>query len=496
MYSENSYSLEDGIRIRQIDKKEIPRIINFLKAETDNFRLALKHRNSLNRTETIFGEVDTENIIESINEQDDTYYVFSIVPHASSNEEAVYNLEVKSENGIAESAKVMIYDPTEDWVVNGEGDFSSFSGTAVSYSLDGELESSVIYIKGVAGPCNPNPPCPDCPIDSDGNGSGSGTGGGGNPGGTGTPPTSGGMPTGCHGCYVTSSPPPTPPISPPSQPGSSVPGMWVFKCKKGSDGKLWCGYYWVAYSVNRLVNPCGGGGVVVEPIKTPCQKTKEMLERPNVAAGINDVKAQAKKAADDIKEGEVGRIEKNSGVVTAANVSSNHHVTFNDISNSMGIYHNHTYRGAKIHSPQDIQALLNFAANQASVSDYQNVYVGMIGATQCYPAAPDCYRYFHYVVRFTGSASDLSILSTFTEEKMVAMKKTYQKKESKLAADPNYVDTLGDDLNKKGLEKLFFDTLSDMDLYGKVMLQRVDDNGTINTITLDNSGMPKATPCQ
>ena len=69
-------------------------------------------------------------------------------------------------------------------------------------------------------------------------------------------------------------------------------------------------------------------------------------------------------------------------------------------------------RQAKIHSPQDIQALLNFAANQASVSDYQNVYVGMIGATQCYPAAPDCYRYFHYVLRFTGSASDLSILST------------------------------------------------------------------------------------
>ena len=96
LYSENSYSLEDGIRIRQIDKKEIPRIINFLKTETDNFRLPLKHRNSLNRTETIFGEVDTENIIESINEQDDTYYLFSIVPNASSNEEAVYNLEVKS----------------------------------------------------------------------------------------------------------------------------------------------------------------------------------------------------------------------------------------------------------------------------------------------------------------------------------------------------------------------------------------------------------------
>lgn len=34
-----------------------------------------------------------------------------------------------------------------------------------------------------------------------------------------------------------------------------------------------------------------------------------------------------------------------------------------------------------------------------------------------------------------------------------------------------------------------------MGLAGKVTLQRVDNNGIINTITLDENGTPKATPC-
>ena len=34
-----------------------------------------------------------------------------------------------------------------------------------------------------------------------------------------------------------------------------------------------------------------------------------------------------------------------------------------------------------------------------------------------------------------------------------------------------------------------------MNLSGKVNLQRIEPNGTVNNVTLDNNGMPTATPC-
>lgn len=74
---------------------------------------------------------------------------------------------------------------------------------------------------------------------------------------------------------------------------------------------------------------------------------------------IGAVTDQAKKAALDAYEGEIGRIEKN-GDFYPADVSEDHHVTFNNINGATGIYHNHTYNGAKIHSPADIFSILSF----------------------------------------------------------------------------------------------------------------------------------------
>ena len=179
---------------KQINKEKIPQIMNFLSAKTENFKIPVKVSGVSNKTETVFGEINTDYIIETVNESGETYYVFSVIPAQSSGSD-VYNLEIKSENSTAESAKVIVYQPTEDWVQNGNGNYAVFSGKADTYSLDGSLENTAMYLNGV-GKCNPEP-CPDCPTQSGGTGGSSGGGGPLNPG---NPTSGGGMPTNCVGC--------------------------------------------------------------------------------------------------------------------------------------------------------------------------------------------------------------------------------------------------------------------------------------------------------
>ncbi|MFP3834878.1 hypothetical protein [Chryseobacterium sp. SIMBA_028] len=239
----------------------------------------------------------------------------------------------------------------------------------------------------------------------------------------------------------------------------------------------------------------GGGGSGSNPNTpnntNPCEQTKNKLQDPNIKKVIEEVKDQAEKAANDINEGETGKIEKNDGTILPADVSADHHVTFNDITNSKGAYHSHTMTGAKIHSPPDIMLLLDLAAVQPSASDYGNAYLGMIGATKC--SCPGGFKYYHYIIRFSGTASDLT--KNFTDGDMKEFIKGYREKESKLAENLNYVDFLGDNLNKTGLEKLFFDTLEKMGLSEKVILQRIDDNGKVMKIILDSNKVPTETPC-
>ncbi|MDQ1163585.1 hypothetical protein QE422_003953 [Chryseobacterium sp. SORGH_AS 447] len=244
----------------------------------------------------------------------------------------------------------------------------------------------------------------------------------------------------------------------------------------------------------RIKPGCLGnaGDPGIDDLDDPCVKTKKMFQKPKVQQAIRDVSSQAKQAALDVNEGEIGRIEKN-GDFYPADVSEDHHVTFNNINGATGIYHNHTYNGAKIHSPADIYSILNFAQQQPS-SNYGDAYVGMIGAQKCYPVVAGCYRMFHYLIRFSGTTADLS--QSFTEDEILKFEKDYKDLESELREKPLFVDFLGDvTLNKKGYEKLFFETLAKMGLSNKVILQRVDDDDKIYNINLDANGIPEAIPC-
>ncbi|WP_345203660.1 hypothetical protein [Chryseobacterium ginsengisoli] len=232
-------------------------------------------------------------------------------------------------------------------------------------------------------------------------------------------------------------------------------------------------------------------------IDDPCEKTKNMLTRPNVQQGITDVKAQALQTLSNINTGEIGFKEKKDGTIAPADINSAHKVIYNDVTDAIGGYHNHTAQGTHMFSPQDIgDTLLGFAAAQNNVSD---AYFGMIAAEWC-NCPPSNKQFLHYVIQYTGAASDLGIGGNynFTAAQMKQFENKYLIKVRELTNTSlngnTYIKNNAGDLNEKGLEKLFFETLKNMNLNGKVNLQRIE-NGIVNNVTLDSNGIPIGTPC-
>ncbi len=249
------------------------------------------------------------------------------------------------------------------------------------------------------------------------------------------------------------------------------------------------------------VSPGGGesSGGMGGPPTNPCEKTKNLLNKPKVQQGINDVKAQALKTLSDMKAGEIGFKEpKNGGPLVPADVNQAHKVVFNDVIDSYGGYHNHTATGTHMFSPPDIvDALFGFAAAQSAQDGVGNAYLGMIAAEWC-NTCPNNAQYIHYVIKYTGTGSELGGY-VYTPAQMNQFEKDYRKTVKELT-DTNlngntYIKNSAGDLNEKGLEKLFFDSLKNMGLDGKVNLQRIEANGTVNNVALNSNGIPVGTPC-
>ncbi|GAB0156890.1 hypothetical protein CHRYSEOSP005_21570 [Chryseobacterium sp. Alg-005] len=245
----------------------------------------------------------------------------------------------------------------------------------------------------------------------------------------------------------------------------------------------------------------GGSGGTTDPNnpqnQTPCEKTKSVLNRPNVQQGISGVKDQAKKTLSDINAGEIGFKEKKDGTIVPADVNAAHKVVFNNVTDGYGAYHNHTATGTHMFSPPDIaDTLFGFAAAQSIQDGVGNAYFGMIAAEWC-NCSPDNVQYIHYVINYTGTGTELGSY-VYTPTQMNKFVTDYQKLVSNLTNKSKngstYIKTSGD-LNEKGLEKLFLETLKIMNLSGKVNLQRVEPNGTVYNVAEDINGMPVGTPC-
>jgi len=247
-------------------------------------------------------------------------------------------------------------------------------------------------------------------------------------------------------------------------------------------------------------NGCAIGAPTLpnNPIRNnPCEKTKAMLQRPNIQQGIANVKAQAKLTLTNPLTGEIGFKEKKDGTVVPGDINAAHQVTFNDVTDGVGGYHNHTKKGIHLHSPPDIlDTLLGFAAAQSVSDGVGNAYLGMIAAEAC-SICPDGINYINYVIRYTGTGAELASL-VYSPAQMTQFNNQYRDFARDLSEPllngTTYINSSGL-LSEKGLETLFFDTLKNIGISGKILLQRIEPNGNVYNVTQDSSGTINATPC-
>jgi len=202
------------------------------------------------------------------------------------------------------------------------------------------------------------------------------------------------------------------------------------------------------------------------PKHTPCGKTKSLLANTDVQAKITELKNQSTLG------GEKGVKFKLDGTPSETIIGGTHSVNFGDKTGYAGGYHNHTPTGISMLSPPDVEQLLQFALAQGNYGNPANAYIGMV--------APNG---MHYVAIFNGNYDDA--LKSFSQQELDGFTKNFETR--------NYLYQSSN--TPEGLEKLFFKTLSDMNLDGKINLQRIEGNGTIKTITKDNNGIITATPC-
>ncbi|WP_144280870.1 hypothetical protein [Chryseobacterium echinoideorum] len=243
-----------------------------------------------------------------------------------------------------------------------------------------------------------------------------------------------------------------------------------------------------------LVSPTGCYiGMPSEPIvrTNPCEKTKALLESPDVEAKIKLMKDKSKIG------GEIGVNIKADGTTSDTISGGAHEVEMGDTAGYQGGYHNHTPTGVKMLSPPDIKKLLNYAISQPN-GNISNAFFGMVGSEPCTGNAPSCengFMYHNYIIRFSGTITELTQFLYNTNWDDDILISDYQKTRIDLSEDLSYAKYKFGPLNSNGLQKLFFDTLSNMGLNGKVILQRVDYDGTIQNIIENNNGGTTATPC-
>ncbi|PWN67678.1 hypothetical protein [Chryseobacterium oncorhynchi] len=237
----------------------------------------------------------------------------------------------------------------------------------------------------------------------------------------------------------------------------------------------------------------GGGGSGSTPntpnTTNPCEQTKNIVNNSKSKPAIDSLKQQSKLS----DEKEKGFKVNSDGTTTQIN-SGKHEVDLGDAAGYLGGYHNHTPSGIKMFSPPDIVKMLSFAMAQTN-GNIGNGFMGMIGSEPC-SSCPDGYRYYHYMINFNGTSQELAGFLYNANWDLESLKDDYRDKEKELSENLSYTNQLGGNLNSNGLQKLFFDTLKNMKMEGKVSLQKIEDNGTVQSVTLNSNGSSTtATPC-
>ena len=226
------------------------------------------------------------------------------------------------------------------------------------------------------------------------------------------------------------------------------------------------------------------------PRKNPCEKTKAISTDPAVTEKVGTLKEQSKIKGDN--SGEKGFNVNLDGTTGGIIPGEKHSVDLGSEAGKQGGYHNHTPDGIKMHSPPDILKMLNYALAQPN-GNLSNGFLGFVGSEKC-STCPDGYKYHNYIIRFSGNSQELEKFIFHTNWDKDALEIDYNNKVREIKKNPLYINQ-DKKLNNTGLQKLFFDTLKNMKMEEKVTLQKIEDNGLVQNIILDNAGNPSTIQC-
>lgn len=232
----------------------------------------------------------------------------------------------------------------------------------------------------------------------------------------------------------------------------------------------------------------GGSSSNNQQTNDPCAKAKKLQSSQQLKAAITELKEKSKIG------GEKGVKIKADGTTSAIINGGAHYVKFGDMSGYYGSYHNHTPTGIKMFSVRDIYNLFTQIISLPKGVDSSEAFGGMIASEIC-NSCEGGYRFHNYVMRFSGTGQEAGNIYTknYNFEQLL---RDYQKHELNLSKNAEFSDNKGISLNAKGLEELFFKSLDLMGIdKNKVTLQRIDAEGNIININIDNNGDTKTVPC-
>jgi hypothetical protein len=223
--------------------------------------------------------------------------------------------------------------------------------------------------------------------------------------------------------------------------------------------------------------PGGGGAGTEQEEEEPCEKTKAIINKPQIQDSLNAMKSFSQTS---LKK-ERGFQELKNRTLVNGTVTKNLQVKFGIGSNSLGNIHVHPLKGIAMFSAGDIVTFLHLLREQDATT-IGSAYAGMVSASGT------------YFINFTGTSSDIPPAMTEIQEEVyienlvenyITDKNNLLKLESKIP---------GQQLSNVGLEKLFFNLLSSMGLDGKISLIK-EENGNTSTIQKDSNGNPIPNPC-
>lgn len=148
-------------------------------------------------------------------------------------------------------------------------------------------------------------------------------------------------------------------------------------------------------------------------------------------------------------------------------------------------------------APYDILTLYKTVAFELNSATAKDAFVGMVVHETC-NCPPDNFVYHNYLLRFNGDFSESGAVATLSKEEMKKIETSYDNLIMKLLKIPSLRNGSGfsGSLNAQGLEQLFFGILAKMNIAAnQITLQKIEKDGTINTIQLNPDGTTTPVPC-